>query len=26
VRHTDDDLQGAEACSEHYSITEWDTA
>jgi hypothetical protein len=26
VRHPDDDLQGAEAFSEHYSITEKDTA
>jgi hypothetical protein len=25
VRHTDDDLRGAEAFSEHYSITERDT-
>jgi hypothetical protein len=25
VRHLDDDLQGAEAYSEHYSITERDT-
>jgi hypothetical protein len=26
VRHLDDDLRGAEAFSEHYSITERDTA
>jgi hypothetical protein len=26
VRHPDDDLHGAEAYSEHYSITERDTA
>jgi hypothetical protein len=26
VRHSDDDLRGAEAFSEHYSITERDTA
>jgi hypothetical protein len=26
VRHPDDDLRGAEAFSEHYSITERDTA
>jgi hypothetical protein len=24
VHHSDDDLRGAEACSEHYSFTEWD--
>jgi hypothetical protein len=25
VRRPNDDLHGAEAYSEHYSITEWDT-
>jgi hypothetical protein len=26
VRHPENSLQGAEACSEHYSISEWDSA
>jgi hypothetical protein len=25
VRRPEDDLRGTEVCSEHYSISEWDT-